>query len=93
MPFAVILGEVNFCEVAQDTGHCYRAIAPWWAEREVEFVVLDILIALNTSLIPYELMRNAMAIGTDSRYLHYHQQDVEQQLWQLRVFQPHIIFC
>ena len=51
VPFAVILREFNLRQVAKDAGHGYGTTAPWLAKREVEFVVLYVLVAGHISLI------------------------------------------
>lgn len=52
MPFAIIRVKLKARQVAEDTRHRHGTVTPWWAESEVKFVVLHILIALDTSLVP-----------------------------------------
>lgn len=33
-----------------DTGHRHATLAPWWSEREVEIIVLDVRITIDASL-------------------------------------------
>ena len=42
--------ELKAGQMSNDTGHYYGALAPWWAEVEIELVILHEGIATNAVL-------------------------------------------
>lgn len=50
VPLAIFLGEFKASKVPNDARHRHGAFAPWWAEVEIELVVLHICIASDIML-------------------------------------------
>jgi hypothetical protein len=63
----MLLREVVSCNMAQDASHCHLAIAPWGPKSEVEFVVLDILVALDAPLHESQQIHEANARSSSNR--------------------------
>ena len=42
--------------MADDTGHCHRALTPWRAEIEIEFVVFHEPVAADAVLCQYDFL-------------------------------------
>lgn len=45
--------ELEACQMANDTGHCHRALTPWRAEVEIEIVIFHESIATDAVLYRY----------------------------------------
>lgn len=45
--------ELEACQMANDTGHCHRALTPWRAEVEIEIVIFHEPIATDAVLYRY----------------------------------------
>lgn len=52
LPASVLAFKIEPCEMTKYTGHGHRAISPGATKIEVEFIVLDILVAPNCMLRP-----------------------------------------
>ncbi len=56
MPLPILLVELKACQMANDTGHRHRALTPWRAEVEIEFVVFHERVAADAVLYQYDFL-------------------------------------
>ena len=50
MPRSVLFVELKACQMANDAGHCHRALTPWWAEVEIKIVIFHEPVAMDAVL-------------------------------------------
>ena len=50
MPLSILFVELEACQMADDTGHRYRALTPWRPEVKIELVILYERVAADAVL-------------------------------------------